>query len=160
MHDLIAGSSEPEVQFAKGVEQKDTGGQSANDVNEAAKNAVSIQSRAASLATSVATSAGADASFFWQPSVFTKTLLPEEQAYLGLAGYQPERWNPAIAQVKTLLKGTPFVDLGDSLDRATQPVLWDFVHTNEEGARLSAEALFRNLEPKLRDRIDSGRVTR
>ena len=87
-------------------------------------------------------------------------LLPEERAYLGLAGYQPERWNPAIAQVKTLLKDTPYVDLGDSLDRATRPVLWDFVHTNEEGARLSAEALFRNLEPKLRDRIDSGRVTR
>jgi lysophospholipase L1-like esterase len=160
LHDLIAGSSEQEVQFAKGVKQKDTSSGSTNDVAEAAKNTVSIQSRAASLATSVAASVGADATFFWQPNVFTKKLLPDERAYLGLAGYQPERWNPAIAQVKNLLKSTPYVDVGDALDGATQPVLWDFVHTNEEGARLSAEALYSHLKPTLQERIDSGPVTR
>jgi hypothetical protein len=47
------------------------------------------------------------------------------------------------------LRSTPIVDLGDALDGATEPVLWDFVHTNEEGARLVAQALFANLEPDL-----------
>ncbi len=161
LHDLIAGSDQPAVQFAKGVEQRDTTGTAAGgDVLQAAKNAVSIQSRAASLATSVAASVGADTSFFWQPNVFTKKLVPDEQAYLGLAGYQPERWDPAVREARSLLKGTPYVDVGDALDGATQPVLWDFVHTNEEGARLSAVALYSHLKAKLQDRVDSGQVTR
>ena len=92
---------------------------------------------------------GARAAFFWQPSVFTKRLLPEEEAYLGLAGYEPARWVPAVEEARRLLRTTPIVDLGDALDGATEPVLWDFVHTNEEGARLVAQALFANLEPDL-----------
>jgi hypothetical protein len=47
------------------------------------------------------------------------------------------------------------VDLGDALDGAAQPVLWDFVHTNEEGARLSAAAIYANLKSKLHDRADA-----
>ena len=117
LHDLIAGSDQPAVQFAKGVQQRDTTGTAAgDDVLQAAKNEVSIQSRAASLATSVAASVGADAAFFWQPNVFTKKLVPDEQAYLGLAGYQPERWDPAVREARSLLKDTPYVDVGDALD--------------------------------------------
>ncbi len=152
LDELFGGSDPQPVQFAKGVEQKTTGAGSTTDVTAAAENTVSIQARAASLAQAVATSVGADANFFWQPNVFTKKLLPEEEAYLGMGGYDPGRWNPAIAQVRKLLKRTPYVYVGDSLDGATQPVLWDFVHTNEEGARLSAAAVYANLKVKLRDR--------
>ena len=98
-------------------------------------NAISIQSRAATLATVVAGSVGADASFFYQPDAFTKKLLPDEEKYRNLDTYEPARWDPATAQARELLKTTPYTDVGDALDSATTPVMWDFVHTNEEGAR-------------------------
>ena len=100
-------------------------------------------------------SVGADASFFWQPTVFTKKLLPDEQRYLALDSYEPARWDPAIKQAREQLPTTPFVDLGDSLDSATTPVLWDFVHTNEEGARLAATAIYAHLLPQLRARAEA-----
>jgi lysophospholipase L1-like esterase len=154
LHDLIAGKDDKQkVQFAKGVEQKEPGTTPATE-QDAAENAISIQSRAAMLATAVATSVGAQASFFWQPTVFTKKLLPDEERYLSLDTYEPARWDPAVKEARSLLQSTPFVDLGDALDRATSPVLWDFVHTNEEGARLSALALYSHLHAQLAARAD------
>jgi lysophospholipase L1-like esterase len=151
LHDLFAGSDTPKAQFAEGVEEK-LPAQALEPIAQAAQNAVSIQSRAATLATAVASSVGADTSFFWQPTVFTKKLLPEEQRYLTFDSYEPARWNPATEQARQHLKRTPFVDLGDALDSATAPVFWDFVHTNEEGARLAATAVYANLLPELRAR--------
>ena len=143
LHDLVAGSDPPEVEFATGVKPKTTKpGPADEKVTTAAENAVGIQLRAASLADAVAASVGADASFFWQPNVFTKKLLPEEQAYTEMAGYDAARWVPAVAEARELLQGTAYVDAGAALDGATTPVLWDFVHTNEEGARLSADAIY------------------
>jgi lysophospholipase L1-like esterase len=154
LHDLIAGSDKPNVQFAKGVDQS-LPAQTPAQITEAARNAISIQSRAATLATAVAGSVGADASFFYQPDVFTKKLLPDEEKYRALDTYEPARWDPATAQARELLKGTPYVDVGDALDSATTPVMWDFVHTNEEGARLAAAALYSRLLPQLRARADA-----
>ena len=37
--------------------------------------------------------------------------------------------------------------------RTGTPVLWDFVHTNEEGARLVAAAMLDSLRPKLEKRL-------
>ncbi|MDQ1429655.1 MAG: hypothetical protein QOF40_257 [Actinomycetota bacterium] len=150
LHELFAGSDPTPVQFAKGVPQRDTSSAPAPDASkQAAENAVSIQGRAATVASTLAAGIGANAAFFWQPSVFTKRLLPEEEAYLKLGGYEPARWDPAIREARQLLKSTPFVDLGDALDGAPEPVLWDFVHTNEVGANLSARAMFTNLQPTL-----------
>ena len=154
LHDLIAGKDEPKVQFAKGVDQT-LPAQTPAQITEAAQNSVSIQSRAATLATAVADSAGAEASFFYQPSVFTKKLLPDEEKYRSLDSYEPARWDPATQQVLAALKATPFVDLGSALDSATAPVFWDFVHTNEEGARLAAVALYSHLLPQLRARANA-----
>ena len=98
--------------------------------------------------------------FFWQPMVFTKKLLPEEVPYRSLAGYDPARWEPAVREVRARLKKTPIVDLGNALDSATNPVLWDFVHTNEEGAHLAATAIYAHIEPQLRKRIADGALTR
>ena len=39
--------------------------------------------------------------------------------------------------------------------RATTPVLWDFVHTNEEGARLAAAALYSHLLPQLQAKAEA-----
>jgi lysophospholipase L1-like esterase len=154
LHDLIAGSDEPNVEFAKGVEQI-LPAQTPAQITEAARNAISIQSRAATLATAVAGSVGAEADFFWQPFVFTKKILPDELKYRTLDTYEPARWEPATQQARQLLKSTPFVDLGDALDGATTPVLYDFVHTNEEGARLAAAAIYSHLLPQLQAKAEA-----
>jgi lysophospholipase L1-like esterase len=60
-----------------------------------------------------------------------------------------------MQQARAALQGTPYVDLGDALDSATTPVLWDFVHTNEEGARLAATALYQNLLPQLQAKAEA-----
>jgi lysophospholipase L1-like esterase len=152
--ELLNGSDAPKTQFLKGIDQKPTGDSTANDqIVQAARNAVALQARAAELATSVASGQGAEAAFYWQPFVYTKKLLPEEQAYTQFDDYDPARWVPAMAEVRKLLKKTPYTDIGNALDGATEPVLWDFVHTNEEGARLSAQAIFDNLRPRLQQRL-------
>ena len=48
------------------------------------------------------------------------------------------------------------VDLGDALDGVPSPVLYDFVHTNEAGARAVAQRLYAELRPTLR-RLDEPR---
>jgi lysophospholipase L1-like esterase len=154
LHDLIAGADAQKVEFAKGVEQK-LPAQTPEQISEAARNAVSIQSRAATLATAVADSIGAQASFFYQPTVFTKKLLPDEEKYRTLDSYEPARWDPATKQARELLKSTPYVDLGDALDSAPSPVFWDFVHTNEAGARLAATAIFSRLLPELQAKAEA-----
>ncbi|MET0894907.1 MAG: hypothetical protein ABWY80_03550, partial [Acidimicrobiia bacterium] len=155
---IFGGSDEPSAVFATGARRRETTNEPAPDASlEAAKNTVSIQARAATLATAFANSLGAQAAFFWQPSVFTKQLLPEETPYLGFPSYEPARWDPAVRRARQLLRKTPIVDLGSALDAATTPVLWDFVHTNEEGARLIAEAMFTNLEAKLRAELSTAK---
>jgi hypothetical protein len=150
LDELFGGSDPPTIKFAKGVEQRDTSAAPAPDESLlAARHAISIQKRATKIASTVAAGTGAQAAFFWQPCVFTKRLLPDEQAYLGLAGYEPARWDPAVKEARRLLTTTPIVDLGGALDGATDPVLWDFVHTNEVGARLAAHAIYAHLAPKL-----------
>jgi lysophospholipase L1-like esterase len=151
--ELLNGSGAPKTQFVKGIDQHAASASPASDqIAEAARNAVGLQTRAAELATSIASGQGAEAAFYWQPFVYTKKLLPEEQPYTQFGGYDSARWVPAMAEVHKLLKKTPYVDLGSALDGATGPVLWDFVHTNEEGARLSAQAIFDNLRPRLEQR--------
>jgi len=152
--EVVNGSSSPKTQFAKGVQQHATSSAPADPQNiQAAKNAVAIQKRAARLAAAVAAGQNADSAFFWQPNAFTKQLLPDEQPYTHLNLYEAERWVPAVTEARRLLRGSRFVDLGAALDGATAPVFWDFVHTNEEGARLAATAMFANLRSKLEARL-------
>jgi lysophospholipase L1-like esterase len=122
-------------------------------VLQAARNSVALLQRAADIATSIATSQGAEAAFYWQPFVYTKKLLPDEEPYTQLQGYDAARWVPAVREARKALKKTRYVDIGAALDSAKDPVLWDFVHTNEEGARLSARAIFDNLQPQLEARL-------
>ena len=116
LHDLIAGSDDTKVQFAAGRRPDaaradagaDLGGGAQHDLDpDAGGDARRARWRARS---------GADASFFWQPTVFTKKLLPDEQRYLALDSYEPARWDPATQQVREQLPSTPFVDLGGALD--------------------------------------------
>lgn len=152
--ELVNGADTPKTQFAEGVQQHATSDAPADPQNiQAAKNAVAIQKRAARLAAAVAAGQNADSAFFWQPNAFTKQLLPDEQPYTHMDLYEAERWVPAVTEARKLLRGSRFVDLGSALDGAGTPVLWDFVHTNEEGARLVAAAMLDNLRPKLEKRL-------
>lgn len=151
---LLNGSDPPATQFIKGVDQPQADAAPASDeIREAARNTVSLLKRAATLASAIAEGQGAEAAFYWQPFVYTKQLLPDEQAYLHLPSYEPERWVPAVRDTRKLLPGTRYFDLGAALDGAREPVLWDFVHTNEEGARLVGQAIFDNLRTRLEQRL-------
>ena len=158
--ELLNGSGAPKTQFAQGIDQKPTGELHLErpDRRRPRANTVALQERSAELATSIASGQGAEAAFYWQPFVYTKKLLPDEEPYTQFDGYDAARWVPAMAEVRKLLKKTPYTDLGTALDSATEPVLWDFVHTNEEGARLSAQAIFDNLKPRLQQRLREGLV--
>ena len=103
LDELFGGDDPPAVEFAEGVPRRETIDTPAPEASvQAARHAVSIQERAAKVAAAVAAGTGARAAFFWQPSVFTKRLLPEEEAYLGLAGYEPARWVPAVEEARAL----------------------------------------------------------
>jgi lysophospholipase L1-like esterase len=41
------------------------------------------------------------------------------------------------------------VDLSDVLDRVDDPVMYDYVHTNERGAHIIAQAIYDQLKPTL-----------
>jgi len=43
------------------------------------------------------------------------------------------------------------IDLSDTLDGIDASLFWDFVHTNEEGARLVAEAIYPYLGEAIED---------
>ena len=58
-----------------------------------------------------------------------------------------------VTAVDTARYAEVFAQCYVALDGATAPVFWDFVHTNEEGARLAATAMFANLRPKLEARL-------
>jgi len=92
---------------------------------------------------------GFDTRFFWQPYLYTKDpLTPAEQDLVGLPGYDTDVWFPMTAQVRSQLSA-PIIDLSDALDGETSSVFWDFVHTNERGAALVADAMLADLEEAL-----------
>jgi lysophospholipase L1-like esterase len=95
---------------------------------------------------------------FFQPSLGTKTLTEDDQAVLDSLGWDDARfaqeqgwWDEAEAQVRA-----PIIPLFDVLDDADEPIDTDQVHTDEEGARLVAEAVWDHLEPTLAALADGG----
>ena len=84
LHDLIAGSDEPDVRVRRGRRPEaaradpgaDLGGGAQRDLDPVARRDVGDRGRPSSV--------GAEAAFFYQPTVFTKKLLPDEQKYLTL----------------------------------------------------------------------------
>jgi lysophospholipase L1-like esterase len=92
---------------------------------------------------------GFDTRFFWQPYLYTKDpLTPAEQDLVGLPGYDTDVWFPMTDQVRSQLSA-PIIDISDALDGAASSVFWDFVHTNERGAALVADAMLADLEEAL-----------
>lgn len=120
------------------------------------KSAASIHARGVDLASRLSDSYGFRSAFFWQPLVYSKRIEAGEDELVGSLGTDPAAWRTAYRSARSRLKA-PVVDIAGALDSVREPVMYDFVHTNERGARAIAEAIYRRLRPQLRA-IEAGRA--
>lgn len=111
--------------------------------------AASIHSRGVDLAGRLADSYGFQAAFFWQPFLYSKRLQPGEEQLTGWLGTDADAWRAADREARSRL-AAQVQDLSTALDRVEAPVMYDFVHTNELGAKVIARALYEQLRPALR----------
>lgn len=84
---------------------------------------------------------------FWQPTIYSKTPLDAgERALLPELGLQDGRIATMSAVSRRIADGLPdnVIDITNSLDPAEGPVLADLAHTNEQGARLVATAIYQH----------------
>ena len=56
----------------------------------------------------------------------------------------------------TTLVEEPVIDITDAFDTANGPVMIDWCHTGERGARAVAEAIYRNIRPRLLAAAETG----
>jgi len=105
---------------------------------------IDVYSRGVDLARSIGRVHGVPVVHFWQPDVYTKELLPDEEVLLPALGLDAPTYEVMAAVGEAVRRELPaeVVDLSDAYDAAAEPVLTDFVHTNEEGAALVARAMW------------------
>ena len=107
----------------------------------AADAAVTIHRRGVEHVQALGESYGFESLFLWQPFLYTRDgRTAAEEQLVGLPGYDTDVWFPMTERARARL-ADPVVDLSDVLDHVPGSVFWDFVHTNEEGARLVAESI-------------------
>jgi lysophospholipase L1-like esterase len=110
--------------------------------------AASIYGRGVDLDRRFAGSYGFETAFFWQPFLYSKHIVPGEEELRGWLGTDADAWRAADRSARSHLDPA-VVDLSDSLNGVSKPVMYDFVHTNELGARVVARALYERLRPEL-----------
>jgi hypothetical protein len=110
--------------------------------------AASIYERGVGLARRLAGSYGFRTAFFWQPFLYSKRIVSGEDELRGWLGTDADAWRAADRSARSQLDPA-VVDLSDSLNGTRKPVMYDFVHTNELGARVVARALYERLRPEL-----------
>ena len=138
----------PDLEQDQGPQLSPWVGDQADDPEGRGRNAASIYLRGVDRAARLAASYGFDAGFFWQPSVYTRELVKEEEPLTSIAGYNADAWRAATRVMRSRLT-PPVVDLSRVLDGVREPVMYDVAHTNEQGARLVAAALYERLRPDL-----------
>jgi lysophospholipase L1-like esterase len=112
------------------------------------RDAASIYARGVQVASRLAGSYGFRSGFFFQPTIFTKRLVPGEEPIVGQSGAKPGPWRHAIDVARSRV-GQPVTDLSTALNGTKAPLMYDDVHTNELGAKLMAQALYARLRPSL-----------
>jgi len=110
--------------------------------------AAAIHARGVEIARRLASSYGFESAFFWQPSLYSKRVRPGEEELAKTLGADPPSWRTADRAARSRLRA-PVRDVGDALDPVRSPVMYDFVHTNEAGARAVARRLYEDLRPRL-----------
>jgi lysophospholipase L1-like esterase len=139
--------SDPDVARVKALVSPWLGDQS-KQAEQRGRNAAVIQARGVDVVSRLAESYGFRADFFWQPSVYSKDVREGERQAVGSFGTDPGAWRRATAAARTEL-APGVVDLSTVLDDTDEPLMYDFVHTNELGARIVAEAIYKRLKPQL-----------
>lgn len=92
---------------------------------------------------------------FWQPQLYT---MPVDAPLIRAALEQwqisedSQRHMDRVVDRIADASGVDPIDLTDVLDDASGPTFYDTTHTNELGARLTAEAMFEHLWPEIRRR--------
>jgi hypothetical protein len=110
--------------------------------------AASLHGRGVALGETLSSGYDFQTRWFWQPFLYTKDAVPGEEDVVGSWGTDPASWGAAYDEARGRL-AEPVVDLSDALDGVEQPIFYDFVHTNEWGARAMAEAMYQHLKPTL-----------
>jgi lysophospholipase L1-like esterase len=95
---------------------------------------------------------GFDVVHFWQPDLYSRQPLdPGEEELLEHLALDEFRFETMVALNERIRAELPdeAVDISDAYDDVDGPVLSDYVHTNEAGARAVAEAMYPHLAGRL-----------
>jgi lysophospholipase L1-like esterase len=115
-------------------------------VDELADNAARIYIGSAEHARHLGATYGFEVATFWQPCVYTKQPLRADE------GSMQEEFGPGMGALYEAtterVKGETHL-ITDALDGVGEPVLVDWCHTNESGARAVAQAIYAQVEPIL-----------
>jgi hypothetical protein len=121
------------------------------DRDTAIENFATVYGRGVDLAEHLADAYGFEVRHYWHPDIYTKHLVDGERSILepmGVDQFQYDVWSDLSADVNAALPSS-VVDLSHALDDEPEPVLTSFVHTNERGARVMAEAIYADLRSLL-----------
>jgi lysophospholipase L1-like esterase len=94
---------------------------------------------------------GVEVLHMWQPSPFAKRRNPVDAPLWERLGYNPDGLPQTTARYRAMAEqsGVDWIDLTRALDEVDRPVYFDSSHTNEYGARLVGEAMYRSMRPEL-----------
>ena len=81
--------------------------------------------------------------WFWQPAIEFR---PETRGDPEVDG---RAFGVAVAQAAVDALAPDVVDITHALDGSNEPLYWDNYHTNELGAMLTAQAMYRHLGRRL-----------
>lgn len=115
---------------------------------ERAHAAVDLHRRGIEITEALADRFGFSNAYFWQPTFYTKNPVPGEESVGGGWGEDQNAWHTATDVSRAALEA-PVIDIGDALDDVQEPVMYDFHHTNELGAKVIARAIYEQLKPQL-----------
>ncbi len=110
--------------------------------------------RAAETVDALAARRGIGVHRYWQPSAQSTRFTGEAATVLPRLGFDAAAQPPLRAEylaLREMIEPAP-VDLTDTFDGLAQPVLWDWVHTNELGAQLVASRIYQDLLPAIEER--------
>jgi lysophospholipase L1-like esterase len=116
-----------------------------SSVDEIGRTIAERYESARSYSAALAESAGTEVVYAWQPSTADREIIPGEYEDGGreFARRRSEATTAALAP--------DVIDLTGVFDGVDRPIFYDNVHTNEEGARIVAEALHDRIGPLLQE---------
>ena len=126
-----------------------------DDIAQRAENAAFIYKGSVDIAEHLAVAYGFDVAFFWQPNIFTKTIVAGEESLDDPNQCWHCAWDlddhRSLYLQATELIGPPVIDISDALDDVTEPVMTDEAHTNERGAEAVAGRIYSHIKPMIID---------